>query len=338
MVFLSEQLSERIAVARFVLIVSIVVVHVPPYEPLYWLELTPFALIKAFFTHGLFKASVPLLTVISGYLLYRSAHWKRPVSLLRAKSRSLLVPLILWNLPLALMVFAIQRYQLLPLDFSLYLADLSVVSWLNATVGLFNLPINPPLHFLRDLFVLACCSPLLAWMVGKDCRVAVVIVSVIYYFNLDGPIILRNFMMMCFVAGMLLAHLNADLRVFDRWAWLSLLVLIAISAYVVIEKSPSPDWFRFVSPLLVWPVISLLNRGRLARWLISMSDHSFAIFLMHAPILFVAWQCYQRFGAGLPYWLFWLLTPALTLLMVIIFNTALGSRLPQVHKVIMGGR
>ena len=54
------------------MIVGIVILHVPPPIPL--VETAPgvFPFIKAYFSHAVFRSTVPVLTCISGFLLFKA--------------------------------------------------------------------------------------------------------------------------------------------------------------------------------------------------------------------------------------------------------------------------
>ena len=71
------------------------------------------------------------------------------------------MPLILWNIPIALAVFILQKYQLLGHQFSARLYPPTPLAWLNALTGLVSDPVNYPLNFLRDLFIISLISPVL---------------------------------------------------------------------------------------------------------------------------------------------------------------------------------
>ncbi len=109
---LTEEISKRLWITRFSMIIGIVILHLPPYVPLSDVGNSFFSLWKAFFSHGLFRATVPVLTVISGYLVFYSKLHERPVQLLIKKTKSILVPLVLWNLPIAIAIFLLQKLQI----------------------------------------------------------------------------------------------------------------------------------------------------------------------------------------------------------------------------------
>jgi fucose 4-O-acetylase-like acetyltransferase len=60
-----------------------------------------FNLTKAFFQLAVFRTSVQVLTVISGYLLFKSCIDQEPVCCLTKKARTILIPFLCFNLPLA---------------------------------------------------------------------------------------------------------------------------------------------------------------------------------------------------------------------------------------------
>jgi succinoglycan biosynthesis protein ExoH len=102
---LDREISKRIWVTRYVMVIGIVILHLPPYQGLSELDGSIFEYVKAFFAHGVFRASVPVLTVMSGYLIFATKLYTKPVKLLKKKVSTLLIPLIVWNLPLAVLVY-----------------------------------------------------------------------------------------------------------------------------------------------------------------------------------------------------------------------------------------
>ena len=69
---IAPDISRRIAIAKLLLVFGIVITHIPPYLELSNLSFTAPETIKAFFAHAFFRAAVPLLAAISGYLLFSS--------------------------------------------------------------------------------------------------------------------------------------------------------------------------------------------------------------------------------------------------------------------------
>ncbi|MDA1326673.1 MAG: hypothetical protein O3C34_18275 [Proteobacteria bacterium] len=90
---LDQNISDRIELLRFMLIFGIVILHVPPYIPLGETADGWFPFIKAFFQHGLFRSTVPVLTCISGFLLFKAYLDQRVRELVVKKTQTLLLPL-----------------------------------------------------------------------------------------------------------------------------------------------------------------------------------------------------------------------------------------------------
>ena len=110
--------SQRIAILRYVMIFGIVVLHTPPYVPLDQTGSDLFALVKAFFQHAFFRASVPVLTFISGYLLFKNNLDLKFSRLLRKKTTTILIPLILFNLPFVIFLYLVQSNNTIAHDFT----------------------------------------------------------------------------------------------------------------------------------------------------------------------------------------------------------------------------
>lgn len=89
---LDPDIATRIDLLRFIMIFGIVVLHTPQYVNIADVGSGWFDLLKAFFQSAVFRCTVPVLTTISGYLLFkegldrnyrklaakRSAAWRFP--------------------------------------------------------------------------------------------------------------------------------------------------------------------------------------------------------------------------------------------------------------------
>lgn len=330
-------LSRRIWITRYLMVIGIVALHVPPYQSLSELGHSPFDLLKGFFSHGLFRATVPVLTAISGFLVFRSKLFARPRMLLQKKTTTLLVPLILWNLPLALALYVLQRHQLLHHAVSETLYPFDLTSWLNAVLGLFESPVNYPLNFLRDLFVIALLSPLFGWFLIRMPMIGLAAVAAIYWTNIDGQLVLRQSMIVSFYIGGLAAVRNWNLMALDRFAWPFLALIFAYCVAVPWFDIENREAFRLVSPLLVWPVMSLIVDTRAGGWLYRNSQCSFFTFLSHGPMLFVLSQISKGIP-GIPYPLFWAAAPVFVVATGAIVTPFFKRQLPRLASIALGGR
>lgn len=325
MVSYNNPVERRLAILRFLMIAGVVVLHTPLYVPVAEVGSGWFDVTKAFFQNAVFRSTVPVLTCISGYLLFRSGLDRRYGDLLRKKLRTIALPFMVFNLSLVAAVLVVESQVDLQLSYQLFPLDATTL--LNAMFGLSASPLNYPLNFLRDLFVLMLLAPLFGWLLRRTGALALLPLAGIFLFNVDGYLILRSEMPVMFYLGGLAAVQNWNLQRCDRHAGLFLAAFVALCLAIVHFKIANNSFLRLVSPLLLWPATHLLAHGflgRLGHRLAHMSRYSFFIFLAHAPVLVLSWALYRRFGADLPYEVYWLVTPVLTCaLLIAIYGAAM---------------
>jgi succinoglycan biosynthesis protein ExoH len=146
---------------------------------------------------------------------------------------------------------------------------------------------------------------------------------------------LRNPMAVTFYLGGMAAVGNWDMR---RLAWPLLALFLVLCAAVVLFEIEDRRYLRVVSPVLLWPSASLLVGTIAGRGLVVLSRYSFFTFLIHAPILFVLWLAYRQLDGLVPYWVFWLWAPIMTVLLAAAAYDLSCRWLPKTMSVITGGR
>lgn len=337
----ADSIERRISLLRFVMIFGVILLHTPPYVPI--AETGPgwFDSVVAFFQHAVFRSTVPVLTFISGYLLYRSGIDEKPLKLLRKKVGSILIPFLFFNLTL------LGAYVLL-----IEVAGVSLGStrlettqeWLDAAFGLTASPINYPLNFLRDLMALFLLAPLMGWFLRKAPWLGLVLVLLVFHFNLDGLLVLRNVMLPIFYIGGMAAILKWDMRALDRYAPWLLALFVILCMGIVHFRVENTNYFRMAAPLLIWPAASLVAASAAGSWLAQMSRYSYFMFLAHAPVLLLVSVVYKRFSGLIPFPVYWLLTPVIVASILIVtykvlvrvmpttFNTLIGNAKPRASK------
>lgn len=318
----TSETSSRISILRFVMIFGIVILHTPPYVPIDLLEPGLFTSFKAFFQSALFRCTVPILSFISGYLLFRSGIDTTPRLLLTKKFHSLVVPFLIFNLPFVAVALILQltgkfeiSYQLSPFDWS---------EFADAAFSLHRQPINYPLFFLRDLFVLCLLAPAFGLLLRHSPKLGLILISVIFLCDIDGELVLRTAMPVSFCLGGYVAISKLNLNALDRYAVPCLVLFLGMCAAIIIFKVGNTTALRLISPVLVWPAASLLIGTRFGEWAAGMSKYSFFIFLAHAPVLLLSWKLYLEYGQGVPYQIYWVTTPVLTT-MLLIYVHRLGT-------------
>jgi succinoglycan biosynthesis protein ExoH len=331
---LDSGIRARIDFLRFVMIFGVVVLHTPQYVPMNAIGSGWFDLIKAYFQLAVFRATVPVLTVISGFLLFNAALDQAPAKLFRKKARTILLPFLVFNLPLLPLVLAGQLYAGLKTSSPLW--PFEPMTWLDAAFGLTASPVNYPLNFLRDLLVLILLAPLFGWLLRRFAWPGLVLVTAVFMFNLDGQFLLRDVMAVLFYIGGMAAVRGWNLRMFDRYALACLLLFLLACAAIVYFRVANTTYLRLAAPFLIWPATVLLASGQAGRWLAGMSKYSFFLFLAHAPVLMLTWILYQRFGAAIPYPVYWVMAPVLVTAIVIGVYLLLDAAMPRVFRRLIG--
>lgn len=283
--------SETIKTSRTLCIFFVMYVHVysgyPHPFPTFG-NVDAWDIIYAFVVDVLGRSSVPLLTIISGYLF--ASGQKRPYkSLIYSKSRSLLVPLIFFN---AILLVMLMTFGLLTGDRSKIPID--ILGWVNAVSALTAPSINVPLAFLRDLFAVFLISPVIRYLLVRRPILVLVILFFISALVPSTLFLLRTQIIFFFALGMVLAGARFD-RLPPAVVGLAAVGVLASFLYEVVNFSNRADLaklpgqenlFRLAVAILVWAGAGVLVRrgGRLLVWL---ERYTFIAFCSHV-IFFMA--------------------------------------------------
>ncbi len=335
---LDQDISRRINMTKLLMIIGVVIAHVPPFTFLPDLVFNFTDTTKAFFTHSFFRAAVPILATMSGYLLFISAAHLNIPKLIAKKARTLVIPLIIWNMPFAIIIVLLQYYNpdIYEARYTLY--PFSLEGWLNGLLGIYGEPLNGPLYFLRDLFLIAVLAPFY-WMIFKKIPyIGFAVIVIIFAFKLDGALILRDSMYVAYYLGVLAATQKWDLKALDKYAYPLFAVFIMGCIYLIYNKIDNSDAYSIVAPFLVWPILAKLTYTRVGDFLVNNTKHSFLLFLSHTPIMFIFYQLYTRIDNNIPYLVFWLATPIITTFIILKLLPKTEQFFPPLYKLSTGGR
>lgn len=321
---LNRATALRIDFLRITLIAGIVILHTPPT----WLleSLPPEAhhwpgVIKLFFDYGPLRAGLPVLSLISGYLLFLRPYRSYP-TLVRRKLATLLVPFLIWNaLVIALHGFRVQN-DLAPFQ----LAAGDPASWLPTLGAFLDAPPNYPTYFLVDLFTLAALSPLFGALLRRA-PICTLIVGGLAAALGHGPIpTVRPDVALPFMAGAAVAIHRIDPRLLDRYIWPLLIGFLLISAEFIAATAAgvslplSLGLERTAGVPALWALSAVLAPTSLGRRLASLSGFAFVLFCAHSPALHLLEGVWPK-DAG--YWLFYATAAPLVILAVLVMTIAL---------------
>ncbi|WP_337739403.1 acyltransferase [Agrobacterium vitis] len=349
---IDQELSARIHMARLMLIVGIVFVHVPfdPQSNAYLGQYGAFDWLRAFLGDMLFRIGVPCLSAISGLLMFRRGldgfDYKK---VLRSKSSSVLLPFLLWNSIVFLYVLTTQSMGYGEGYFPSVLTA-SYRELVTLALATEDWPINLPLYFLRDLLLCFLLSPLIGFLVKRQPALTLGVLLLYVILPVPNMIFLKKSIILGFSAGAAIAIHNVDIRKLDRYA-LPIVAAVLISAMAVFVCmfrtgfNEHPLWLDVIYGLITvigglgaWEMTRLLKNTRLGKTLVAAPGGlSFWIFCAHYPILMTAWMVWQKFDIG-PYPLFYVLALPVTFCLLLTSHFLAIRLTPGFYGVMTGQR
>lgn len=336
-----------ICVARVLCIGGLILIHMAPYS-----DPKPFASAGAgaqwtyaYVVQLLARASVPLLSVVSGFLLASSLStarlWKTAIA---KRIRSLLIPLVLWN-AISLAWSAIVSGQAAPQG---------VLGWSNALVGVTSFPALDPLHFLRDLFLCALAAPLLAQVLRRVGWWAPAALMVLCLGGWQRPLILSDSILPFFTAGLGLGLGLLQAR--PPKAWIIILAGLttpAVAAALVVAQTKDAGPYidavsqmmlfaqRIAGAALFWLVATRLAKAPFGALLTKAEPVAFLVFCSHPFVIAGAWALYKMMGFDLvsPAYVVFAAAAPFVCFAAAILIAAVGRRLaPWPLAVLTGGK
>lgn len=362
------QLSQAIGLSRLLLVIGLVFLHYrffPESTHTPWNGYDPdgprvATFVSSFFLF-LFFASVPLLSLISGWLFFgfpAQAAQKTLPDRIHRRFRSVFLPMATWNgVYLALVIVLMAHDPANPLLDTLTTDLTHATAWdyANAVFGITQVPIGFQFWFVRDLFVAALVSPAmwlalrqapypvlaalgLAWLTGS---------SLVLFFRPDVAFF--------FYLGGLLRVKRARLEIGSR----ATLLLLALYLTLVVLRTLAPgfiEWtgtdrpalvvattraLRVVGTLACWGIFVHLAATRLGAVLARFAGLAFFVHAAHFPLIeavkFALWPYRPSPAEGwmvVHYFASVLTTIALTL----IAAAVLARLAPNMFALMNGGR
>jgi succinoglycan biosynthesis protein ExoH len=304
-----SDVSNRISMLRFLMIFGVVIVHTPPNLEVNAMDGSLWAYFTSFLQNAFFRAGVPVLTMISGFLLFSGNSDLKYAKLLKKKAATLLVPFMVFNLGHIALQIALRFATGTWLGEDLFAQDAE--TWMNSLFSLRKAPENDPLHFLRELIVLAVISPILGVLIRKAPVMGLAAVSLFFLTNSDGYLMNRSDMAIEFYVGGLAAVYQWNLKALDRFAYPALLVFTVASVAVSVFEISNITWLRLMAPVLVWSAASRLVDTPFGKWLARLSMYSFFIYVTHAPLMRICWIVFQKTMPSVPVPVFTAVAPFL---------------------------
>jgi succinoglycan biosynthesis protein ExoH len=305
-----ENISSRIDFLRFLMVIGLVLLHFSEFEGAGRLRLTnfnfdthPYTSLLTNFTEHFFKSSVPILSVISGYLFFNAPERNVAFFLRKYKQRirNVLLPMISWAL-ISICLFLLIAW-VSPKSYFLVISVYDVTSmkpvdWINAIFGVTRLPFNMQFWFLHDLLLTVLISPILALFLHRIPYLALGGLFLIWMGNFNIPIFFRSDVLFFFYIGAVIHTQNVPLDVITpRVAWGLMAALIILTAirtglpYV----TPEGHWvnrlfgvstrsLRLLSVFAFWGFVPFLLNTWLGEQMLKVSGMAFFLHAIHWPM------------------------------------------------------
>lgn len=331
---ISKDVGQRIAMLRALMIFGIVLLHTPQYTAMNQIANTPFELIRAFFQLAFFRATVPVMSLISGFLLFSANLDLQPGLLYKKKIQTLVIPFFFFNIVLCCVIYAAQKMT--GVNFWQSTAKMSRMEWFDALFAATHMPVNYPLHFLRDMFVVAMMAPVFGLFIRRAPLVGAIVTFVVFYNNLDGHLVERFTIPVFFYVGGVAGVWRMNLQRFDKYAIHLSVAFVVMCAVFVATRQMNNTPLVLVAPFMIWPASALLKGSRLGDWLKKNSEHSYFVFLTHAPVLTASFAVYKKFAHVIPMPVYWVVTPILTITFLIGLHKLLLKYVPTIINDMLG--
>ncbi len=349
-----SRLSTAIAIARLIGIMGIVYVHAWTGRTAEELAAVAFswqAVLRTVLGEVFGRSAVPLLGMISGWLVVSTATRQGYAAFVLGKARTILLPMVLWNAIAIVLVGAAATFG------DLKAPTPTSIGWtLNELVPLVQAnDVNVQMPFLRDLFVCMMLAPVLvrastAWLA--------LVASIVVVWSVSGvhvPLLLRPQILLFFTAGIAARRFGVAERV-AGWpvalCALPFVALIAPRLWTALLGNAFFDAhphmmaafdivFRLASAVLFWRLAWGLAGSNLADRLRGIERYGFLAFCDHLVLLWlfgpVIGLATGALGAGL-YPAYLLVQPLLVLGVTVVLGQVLMALSPSVARVLSGGR
>ncbi|TCM22177.1 acyltransferase-like protein [Novosphingobium sp. PhB165] len=344
--------SAAISIARVICILGVVYVHAWTGLTGYDLQLargTPQDDFRWVLMDVFGRSAVPLLGLISGWLVASSSRTRDWPTHVARKARTILLPMVLWN-ALALLLVSGTAWLLnlpapTPHSFDWVFEELFVASR--------NPDINVQMPFLRDLFVCMLAAPWLVRLANPWLVAIASIAAVCQIVGIGAPVVMRASIPFFFVLGILARRENFADRV-ASWplpvALLPFASLMALQLFLTLRYGMQPDnaasatldlAIRLTAAAAYWRLAWALSASPLKTPLLRIEPFAFFLFCSHLILIWLGGPLlgalFGKLGSPLyPYFL--LAQPFIVLLAVVALGTALVRAAPGPAKVLSGGR
>lgn len=361
-------ISQKFRFYSFVCIALLVFVHGYNLENGY---LQPFTLVEEpltfttffeyFLANGILRFRVPMLFIISGYILAMQDQ-KPYQQMVKRRFRTLMVPYFIWSAVGLLLTFAWQQVPVLAQAVQAAQVDqlgdnrpYTEIGWKGILFRWIVVPISFQLWFIRSLFIYNLLYPVIRWGITRYPRTTFSILFLLWI-TLFNFIFIEGQGLLFFSVGIWLSKSAYPLERKPAWfshylSWLFFIGLGIIRTFMAFELESD----HFTSGLMIVLYSAMVLSGLLAvwygadpvvqwcmqrPWFTWLSAFSFIIYGLHVPLIQYTTLLMYHYMHFLPNFrlLVYFLAPVSTLAICILAGALLRKALPGFYKLATGGR
>lgn len=357
---MDKELSRRLGILRFPLIVGIVFIHNfgnsvtmanGTVDAAQSNALVNF--IENLISNGVARTAVPLFFLMSGYLFFYGTDWNTEAYFkkLRSRAKSLLVPFLLWNM---LMLVMIAVAQSLPSTSGFFsgrvITPIAEYDWIDypaSLLGIGHPPISYQFWFIRDLMLLVLATPLIHQINQRFPAPALALLACLWLLGIGLNFIPSTEAILFFFLGSYVGAKQGNLMALDRFGPKAVLLYSILLVINAIYSDTSYHYYLHRIAIAVG-VLSMLyltklavQHERLTDRLLLLGTASFFVYAAHEPVLTVlrklAYKGLHPEGASITLVLY-LGIPLLLISVLLGVYLILQRMLPKFTSVIVGGR
>jgi surface polysaccharide O-acyltransferase-like enzyme len=312
--------------------------------------------IQKFISEGFTSIAVPLFFVISGFLFFNTINKFNSFKSFYnykviTRIRSLVVPYIFWGLTGIMIFYILQSIPFAKRFFvNQPIRDLTFSQILGIMIVK---PIPYALWFIRDLFVLTIFSPIIFYCIrylNKFIKIIILIILLINYSFLDIPLyIFNNSAILFFSIGsyislnnnMLYDMMPSKINVyFIFYLWLICLLIntllkIYYTGYTYYHPNFISRTITIIGVFAFWFFYDCIAFNKMET-LIKLREYTFIVYVAHGIPLLIFMKAFSFLS--LPSLFIYIISPILTIILVLIGGFLTKQHARRFYNVITGGR
>jgi surface polysaccharide O-acyltransferase-like enzyme len=352
---ISPEISRRITILRFPLIVAIVLIHGG-------LNLDVSPLTKFVFTLGtdiFARVAVPLFFVISGWLFFIKFNLTGEDYLKKVKSRffSLCIPYIFWNFSFLFFIFALQSFPVTASvlkntdNFQALIVNYKFTDYLQAFGVPGGDPILLPLWFVRDLIYIVIISPIFYLLAKKIPYLSLLLFGLAIFLEQNLPFINMRLLgsMLFFYLGSLIAVKGWDLTKIDRGSHIILPTYLVIAITLatlritndLIWGNPSQTLINCLGVISAWCLSRKILETPSEKILINLAPFTFFVYASHEPTGMIVRNILSKIvspSQPIVALVYYFLIPCFVVFITLGIGGIIQKYFPKVFQIITGGR